>query len=179
MDITEAVRQNLSAINEDYDALKPFMQKWVMKVEEAIQERAKTQADAAEALRSADYSVKAISETVGASRTTMYNHEQLLKRYIEQSTAKAMAQSPLSDVARLQDEKAILQEQIRKLMARDVDVELVKMQNRSLSTTLEGKNAEIKRLEARIKELSEENRALKMSGRRPPASIKSIPFKKK
>ena len=64
------------------------------------------------------------------------------------------------------------------MMARDVDVELLKMQIRSLSTTLEGKNAEIKRLEARIEDLSKENHSLKTPGHRPTTSIQSIPFKK-
>lgn len=178
MDIVETVKQNLAAINEEYDSLKPFMQKWLVKVEEAIQKRVQIQLEAVESLRSVDYSVKSISEDVGASRTTMYNHEQLLKRYVEYSTTKAAAQSPFADVAKLQEEKAVLQDQIKKMMVRDVDVELLKMQLRSLNTTLEGKNEEIKRLEARIEELSEENRSLKMSGRRPGTTTKAIPFKK-
>ncbi len=178
MDIIETIKQNLAAINEEYDSLKPFMQKWLIKVEEAIQKRAQTQAEAAETLRSVDYSVKSISEDVGASRTTMYNHEQLLKRYVEYSAIKAAAKSPFADISKLREEKSVLQDQVKKMMARDVDVELLKMQIRSLSTTLEGKNAEIKRLEARIENLSKENHSLKTPGHRPTTSIQSIPFKK-
>lgn len=39
MDTVEIIRQNLSAIGEDYDSLKPFMKKWLEKVETAIQSR--------------------------------------------------------------------------------------------------------------------------------------------
>lgn len=81
MDTVEIIRQNLSAIGEDYDSLKPFMKKWLEKVETAIQSRKSIQEEAVSTLKSVDYSVKAIAAEIGASRTTIYNHEQLLKRY--------------------------------------------------------------------------------------------------
>ena len=62
------------------------MKKWLEKVETAIQSRKSIQEEAVSTLKSVDYSVKAIAAEIGASRTTIYNHEQLLKRYIEQST---------------------------------------------------------------------------------------------
>ena len=178
MDINTTVKEKLSAIGEDFDMLKPFMQKWVLSVEEAIQERMSAQAEAISSLKGVDYSVKSISASVGASRTTMYNHEQLLKRYIEYSAKVASEQSPYTEITRLQEEKSLLQEQIRKFMERDVDAELLKMQVRSLGATLEGKNAEIKRLESRIAELSEENRVLKLSGKQSSAHYTGTPFKK-
>ena len=54
-------------------------------------------------------------------------------------------------------------------MERDVDMELMRLQNRELSTALAGKNAEIKRLQSRISELSEENRKLKSGTAEKPA----------
>ena len=110
MDTVEIIRQNLSAIGEDYDSLKPFMKKWLEKVETAIQSRKSIQEEAVSTLKSVDYSVKAIAAEIGASRTTIYNHEQLLKRYIEQSTIVATMGDPLADISLLQSEKSILQE---------------------------------------------------------------------
>lgn len=179
MDTVEIIRQNLSAIGEDYDSLKPFMKKWLEKVETAIQSRKSIQEEAVSTLKSVDYSVKAIAAEIGASRTTIYNHEQLLKRYIEQSTIVATMGDPLADISRLQSEKSILQEQISMLMDRDVDIEILKMQNRTLSTILEGKNAEIQRLEARVAELSAENQQLKMPGKTSAGQARVTPFKKK
>ncbi len=178
MEIVPIIKKNLSSIGENYDTLKPFMRTWLEKIETVIQDRKHIQAEASKHLKSVDFSVKSIAEDVGASRTTMYNHQQLLKRYIEYSAAEVASQSPLVDIVKLQEENSVLQDQIKKMMARDIDVELLKMQNRSLSTTLEGKNAEIKRLEARVEELSKENRSLKMSGLRPTSAGKSIAFKK-
>lgn len=177
MEITEIVKENLTAIGENYDVLKPFMQNWLVKVEESIQKKKTAQKDAEVAIKSIDYSVKAIAADIGASRTTIYNHEQLLKRYIEHSTVSASASSPYGEIGRLQNEQSILKEQISKLMLRDVDIEILRMQNRTLANTLEGKNSEIQRLEARVQELSTENQKLKAN--KPAGTVTPIAFKKK
>ena len=157
MEYEELIRENLKAIDEDFDELKPFMQKRLVEVETVIQNRREEQENAVEILKSTDYSLKSIANEIGASRTTLYNHEQLLKRYIEHSAAIASSSNPLLKVDKVQSEKSLLQEEITKLMERDVDLELMRIQNRELSTSLEGKNSEIERLLKRISELSEEN----------------------
>lgn len=169
MEYEELIRENLKAINEDYDMLKPFMQKRLLEVESVIQNRRKQQEEAVAMLKTTDYSLKSIAEEIKASRTTLYNHEQLLKRYIEQSAVVASASNPLSLIDKVQAEKSLLQDQVTKLMERDVDMELMRLQNRELSTALEGKNADIERLQARISELSEENRKLKSGTAEKPA----------
>ena len=161
MEYEELIRENLKAIDEDFDELKPFMQKRLVEVETVNQNRREEQETAAEILKSTDYSVKSIANEIGASRTTLYNHEQLLKRYIEHSAAIASSSNPLLKVDKVQSEKSLLQEEITKLMERDVDLELMRIQNRELSTSLEGKNSEIDRLQKRFSELSEENHKLK------------------
>ena len=85
MEYEELIRENLKAIDEDFDELKPFMQKRLVEVETVIQNRREEQENAVEILKSTDYSLKSIANEIGASRTTLYNHEQLLKRYIEYS----------------------------------------------------------------------------------------------
>ena len=177
MEIVPVIRKKLSAIGENFDALKPFMQTWLVKIETAIQSRKQEQTDAVKQLKAVDYSVKSIADEVHASRTTMYNHEQLLKRYIEYSAGAEAADSPLNEISRLHTEKQNLQDQVSKLMLRDVETELMKMQIRTLSATLEGKNAEIARQKKRVAELSEENQELKRSGRKPAA--RPATFRKK
>lgn len=178
MDVHERIIKNLSALNEDYDTLKPFMQKWLEKIETEIQDRWQAQENAIQTLRSMDFSVKSIAAKIGASRTTMYNHEQLLKRYIEQSSSSLTSKNPYSEIAQMQEEKSLQQDQIQKMMQRDVDIELLKMQNQSLSATLAGKNEEIQRLSDRLSELSQELEQLKTSGRGKQQHT-TIPFRKK
>lgn len=161
MEYEELIRENLKAIDEDFDELKPFMQKRLVEVETVIQSRREEQENAVEILKSTDYSLKSIANEIGASRTTLYNHEQLLKRYIEYSASITSSTNPLLKIDKIQAEKSLLQEEITKLMERDVDIELMRIQNKELSTSLEGKNTEIERLQKRISELSEENHKLK------------------
>ncbi len=161
MDSEELIKKNLEAINEDYEILKPNIKKWLQQIEGVIQERKKMQDEAIKTIKSVDYSIKSIATEIGASRTTLYNHEQLLKRYIEQSISIADSANPYSLVEKVQSEKALLQDQIAKMMEHDLDNELLRVQNKELSTSLEGKNAEINRLQKRIEELSKENHLLK------------------
>ena len=165
MEIVEVIKKNLHDIGEDYDLLKPFMQEWLCKVEEVIQRKKAAQSEAVDTLKTIDFSVKAIAAEINASRTTMYNHQQLLRRYIKTAATK------------VQTEKTGLQEQIDKLMLRDVDIELLKQENRNLAAALEGKNNEIKRLEERIMLLSSENQRLKSGKAGNGAAVK--PFRKK
>lgn len=164
MEIVEQIKLNLSSIGEEYEPLKPFMKKWLEKVEADIQARYSRQIEAEKTLRSIDYSVKSIALSIGASRTTMYNHNQLLKRYIEQASTVANSSNLLAQIDKVQMEKSLLQEQVTKMMERDIDTELMRLQNKELSAALEGKNAEIERLQTRIRELSKENRELKSKG---------------
>lgn len=177
MEIMEIIKKNLHDIGEDYDLLKPFMQDWLFKVEEVIQNKKASQAEAVDTLKSIDFSVKTIAAEVNASRTTMYNHQQLLRRYIKMAAEKASADNPYSLITKVQTEKSGLQDQINKLMLRDVDIELLKQENRNLAVVLEGKNDEIKRLEERIMLLSTENQRLKSGKADNRATVR--PFRKK
>ena len=178
MDLEQRIKDNLLTLGEDYDNMKPFMQKWLEKIEAEIQDRYQAQKSAIQTLRGMDYSVKSIAAKIGASRTTMYNHEQLLKRYIEQSSGSLAAENPFTAIGQLQEEKSVQQDQITKLMERDVDIELLKMQNQNLSTTLAGKNEEIERLSGRISELSRELEMLRSSGK-ASSQRTTVPFRKK
>lgn len=177
MEIVEVIKKNLHDIGEDYDLLKPFMQEWLCKVEEVVQRKKAAQSEAVDTLKTIDFSVKAIAAEINASRTTMYNHQQLLRRYIKTAAEKASADNPYSLITKVQTEKTGLQEQIDKLMLRDVDIELLKQENRNLAAALEGKNNEIKRLEERIMLLSSENQRLKSGKAGNGAAVK--PFRKK
>lgn len=164
MEYEKLIRENLTAINEDFDGLKPAMQKRIVEIETIIQNRCLQQENAINTLKTTDFTLKSIAEEIGASRTTLYNHEQLLKRYIEQSISTANDSNPITIIDKVQKEKSLLQSQIDKMMHRDLDMELLKLQNRELASTLEGKNAEITRLQYRISELSNEIRTLKSEG---------------
>ena len=87
------------------------------------------------------------------SRTTLYNHEQLLKRYIELSAAKANSKDPLVTISRLQKEKSDMQKEINALMLHDLNYEILRVDSKHLKKELSDKDKEIERLSKQVEEL--------------------------
>ena len=154
MDYTDFIKCNLSKLGESYDALKPFMIKHLENIECLIQEKNKIRDTAVETIKNTDYSLSSISKELNMSRTTLYNHEQLLKRYIELSVEASQASDPFITISNLRDEKSQLQEEIGLMMKRDLDIELLKNQNEQLKAEIKEKNKEIDRMHRKIAELS-------------------------
>lgn len=162
MEINELIKENLEVIGEDYGSLKPYMKAWLTKITISILNIADKQKEAERTLKETDYSIKTISKELGASRTTMYNHGQLLKRYIEQLTAIYITSNPYKKIDILHLEKRLQQEQLSKMMMRDIDIELLKAENKVLLTYLAEKEREIKRLEKYINEGKKESNSTKI-----------------
>lgn len=154
MDIESIIRKKLLQLNEDYDSLKPSLKNWLFKVENEIQHLNTLQDKALDDFKSTDYSVKGISKRISSSRTTMYNHGQLLKRYIELSAQEANDKNPYCLISQLREEKAMLNRQLLQMMNRDIDVQLLMEENARLTSTLKDKDDVITRLQSRVAELS-------------------------
>lgn len=156
MDLEEIIREKLLQLDEDYDSLKPSLQKWLFKVESEIQCLNAQQDKALESFKNTDYSIKGISERISSSRTTMYNHGQLLKRYIELSAKKATDKNPYCLISQLREEKATLNRQLIQMMNRDISVQLLMEENSQLTSAIKDKDEQITRLQARVAELTTE-----------------------
>jgi len=154
MEYTNIIKSNLSKLGESYDALKPFMIRHLESIEGLIQEKNKVRDAAIETIKNTDYSLSSISKELNMSRTTLYNHEQLLKRYIELSVESSQLSDPYITISNLRDEKSQLQLEISLMMKRDLDTELLKNQNEQLTAELQEKNREIERMHKKIAELS-------------------------
>ena len=101
MDLTIRIAEKLKGIGEDYESLKPFMKEYLEKIEEIIVEKEKIQEAALKNLKNSTFSVSSISSSIKCSRTTLYNHNQLLKKYIEYSKQISDNRSPSSIIENL------------------------------------------------------------------------------
>ena len=162
MEQNKIIKEKLAAIGEDYDALKPFMRAHLERVETFIQDKQTKQIEALTGLREAEYNVSEIAKELEYSRTTLYNHNQLLKRYIEYSIEQDNKKNPLRMIEDVKASKQKLQEQVDLMQNRDVDFELLKHENFVLMDTISEKDQEIERMRLRIQELSEELHQYKM-----------------
>ena len=163
MERVEIIRQKLSAIGEDYDALKPFMKEYLDKAEEYISLKETAQNEAIERLKKASYNVSDVSKGLGCSRTTLYNHNQLLKRYIEASIESSNKGNPFIAYEELKESKQRLQTQVNLMENRDIELEIDKHEKKVLTDKIKEQTAEIERLQARVHELSAELHNLKVA----------------
>lgn len=154
MEITENIRLKLSEIGENFDEIKPFLQKYLIKIEEIIEQKTNNQLKAVEVLKTNMFSVLSISKELDCSRTTLYNHNNLLKKYIEHSLSSFNENNPIFIQQKAKDNVVSLKNQLNLLINRDIQIEIIKMENIQLQDLIDDKTTEIERLRARIMELS-------------------------
>ena len=154
MDYNEIIAQKLEKIGESYDVLKPYMLKHLENIESLIQSKQNERNNALRTIKESTLTLSSISKELNMSRTTLYNHEQLLKRYIDYSIEESDNSDPYNIIANLKEEKSQLQSQIELMMKRDLDIELIKLENKQLKKELQEKNKELENMHKKIIEIS-------------------------
>ena len=152
-DIINRIREKVKELGEDYDSLKPFMKAHLESVETLLREKETKRDDAIQNIKQIDFSLTTISEELSMSRSTLYNHEQLLKRYIEFSANKIANKDPYQTIRKLQEEKTVMQKEIDLLMTHDLAFELLKMENKRYKREMSDKRKEIERLSKQVEDL--------------------------
>lgn len=179
MEKIDKIKLKLTKLNENYDDLKPFMQDYLYRIEEFIENKEKVQNEAIKILKTSSYNVSDVSKELGCSRTTLYNHNQLLKKYIEISITLSEENNPYVAYEELKRSKQKLQEQVNLMENRDIDIEIQKHEKKVLNNKIIEQNKEIERLQTRVNELSSELHQLKKSFPKSDNKIISITNKTK
>ncbi len=161
MEINDIIKSKLESISEEFDCLKPFMKEYLAKIETIIQNKKAIQDNTLKTLKENTLSVSSISKELSCSRTTLYNHNQLLKRYIEFSEGLFNQDNPFIAYDELKASVGHLKAQVSLMEDRDISMEVLKQEKSELSKMLKEKNKEIKRLQARVTEISSEMYQLK------------------
>lgn len=164
MERDERIKQKLAQLGEDYDAIKPFMQRYLAKVEDHATTQEIKQQEAIKTLKGGLYNVSDVSDELGCSRTTFYNHNQLLKRYIEMSIDSLNKENPYFAFEKIKESNQRLQNQVYLMENRDIDKEIEKHEKKLLMERISEQNKEIERLQARVNELSAELHQMKIKG---------------
>jgi len=151
----------LKELDVDYNTLKPFIKDYLNKIEQIITEKEKIQYEASNTLKTNKFSVASISKELNCSRTTLYNHGALLKKYIELSELKFRENNSINIFEDLKADKALVEIQLKQMIERDVNNEILSNEIDEHLNTIKEKNKEIKRLQERNAELAKENRDLK------------------
>lgn len=99
-------------------------------------EKEKKKNDAILLLKANAFTVSSIAKEVNCSRTTLYNHNQLLKKYIELSLQNYFTDNPFNVIEENKKTVAKLKEQIDLMEVRDIMIEELKNENRELKKLL-------------------------------------------
>lgn len=156
MEIIDTIKLKLTALDEDFDSLKKFMQDYLVRIETSISEKEILNLASIQSIRDTSFSVSTIAKELECSRTTLYNHNQLLKRYIEHSEALFNKDNPYYSIESLRSTVALLREQIDQMEVRDVTIEELRFEKEEMVKIIKERDKEIKRLRIRVNELSKD-----------------------
>lgn len=155
MENNENIIDRLAKIGEEIDSIKPFMMEYIIKIENHIDELFSQREDAITVLKRNPITIASISKEIQCSRTTLYNHSQLLKRYIEQCAIDYNSKHPLTALEVLKEEYLALKEQVDKMCIRDIKYEVLKNE---YITEVRAKDDKIERLQKRVDVLTNQNK---------------------
>lgn len=176
--ISKRINTKLISMGENPATTKPFLLEHLKNIETHLIELEKVYKGALEIIKLKEFSVSGIADELNISRTTFYNHNKLLSRYIEASESLLSKDNPCVKLEAKSFETRRLRAEIDMLYDRDVTIEIQKHEVKELTARLKEKNSEIKRIEKRNRELSSELHNLKKSLKNNAYNVSHIKLKK-
>ena len=147
------IEKKLTSMGVDYTQVKPFLFKYLIEIENIIQQKEQDVVNARVILSRSVYTVKSIADELGKSRTTFYSYDKLLQRYVEYSLLESNANNPLQQIETCRETIKEMKEKIAFMESRDTREMLLKFQTKHLKDQLKSKDHEIERLRAKLNEL--------------------------
>jgi DNA repair exonuclease SbcCD ATPase subunit len=177
-EISNRINEKLISIGEDPAKTKPFLLEHLTNIENYLINLEKTFNEALEIIKLKDFSISNIANELNMSRTTFYNHNQLLSRYLDVSEKLITKDNPLIQLEAKTSKIRRLKAEIDMLYDRDITIEIQKHEVKELTERLKEKNSEINRIEKRNKELSSELHNLRKSLKNITSNAEPIKLKK-
>lgn len=146
MEKDDRIRQKLKRLDVEMDTLMPNLRKYIDCIEDVIISIRDEKNNALRAYTNCDYDVKSIAKTTGISRTTFYNYDRLLQRYIELSHAEDLKDDLFNRIKKLHETVRILQEEKNLMEQRDCKELLLEEENSQLRQQIVEKNRIINNL---------------------------------
>ncbi len=166
-EISNRINRRLVQINVSIDDLKPATIERLKKIEEHLIEVENSFEEALQVLKLKDCGPTAVSKKLDMSRTTLYNHDQLFKRYIEAAESELNARNP---IYHLDLKNAIIDDmraEVSGLYDRDITLNDLQYKIKDLSLNLNEKEKEISRLTLRNRELASDLNTLQKQTAQP------------
>lgn len=152
-ELEKQVAQKLKTIGFEQTTMPKETYKQLLIIEKWFENAVQKRQDLLEEARKTKFNLSTVAKATGCSRRTLYNNNQILKKYIEYSALRANEEDPRVEIEKLKQQNKELQEKIALLEAHDIelmvdkhDFEQAKNKNAELQKQLDFKNDRIREL---------------------------------
>ena len=146
MEAPEHVIAILKKLGVDATDLKKNLVKYLVQIEEVLEEKRTRRATLHQELTDSDYTVKSIAQETGISRTTFYSYDGLLQKYVELSHDEDYRDDPYEQIKSLKETVRRLQEEKALMAKRDCQELLLRAENKRLKEQLADRDKTINSL---------------------------------
>jgi hypothetical protein len=153
METNENISIKLNQLGEIPSQISNSLYKYLSKIEDIFTDYETKKQNAMNYIKNTGPTMTEIANIVGCSRTTFYNHNQLIKRYIELSINSLMANNPYTRINKLEDLYQTSKNRYEMLISRDIEYELLRQENEKLISVVKDQKDQIIKLNIQIANL--------------------------
>lgn len=171
------IRDKLKSMDIDYNALSEKIKDYLYKIESIINTKTVIQKEALEIIKNTTFNLNLIADTMGISRTTLYNNK-VLELYIKDSKEAFDQNNPYVAFDKSKASRTELERQIDALVTRDIELEIFKQEISKLNEKLAQQNKENQEVKERRMQISHEKKELEKELNQLKNSLKNETFSK-
>ena len=146
MDAEQRIKQKLKKLEVDPNTLKKNIIRYLVTIDELLEQKRNRRADLIKELEGCNYTVKSVALETGISRTTFYSYDGLLQKFVELSHEEDYKEDPYIQIQALRKSIRDLQEEVTLMEKRDCQELKLKAENKRLSKLISDRDKTIERL---------------------------------
>ena len=150
MEASERINIILKKLDIDATTLKKNLVKYLVQIEEVLEQKRTRRRELLKELTESDYTVKSIAQETGISRTTFYSYDGLLQKYVELSHDEDYRDDIYEQIKSLKEKVHRLQEEKTLMAKRDCQELLLRAENKRLKEQLADRDKTINSLRCTI-----------------------------
>ncbi len=161
--IESTIENKLKQLGFDFNVQTSFIKDKLIEIEKIIQEKDANCKSAEQQIKDNKYSLASICKEINISRTSAYNNDEIIKKYIEYSLGISKKYNLLYKLEKSKEIESERKEIIDNMVERDINYSIQEEKIMNLNNRIRELTSENKRLEKEKKELIDEMKFLRKS----------------
>lgn len=161
--IESTIENKLKQLGFDFNVQTSFIKEKLIEIEKIIQEKDENCKNAEQQIKDNKYSLASICKEINISRTSAYNNDEIIKKYIEYSLGISKKYNLLYKLERSKEIENERKEIIDNMVERDINYSIQEEKIMNLNNRIKELTSENRRLEKEKKELIDEIKILRKS----------------